>query len=108
MIYDDLKKCSITDLELLIDKLRVKLSVANDRLVMLETEVDVHFMIYCESQEELDVLRGKGNDLVSVIQNLLLRVDSVKANLSGELLHEFAKVECALEEFCSDSDGMPF
>ena len=108
MIYDDLNKCSFEDLLLLTEKLREKFSVANDRLVMLEAEVDVRFMNYIKAQEELDILRYKGNDLVSVIQNLLLRVDSVKANLPGELLHEFAKVECALEKFCSDLDGMSF
>ena len=104
MIYDDLNICSLD----LIEKLREKLSVAKDRSVMLEAEADAQFFHFYEAQESFEILRSKGIDLITAVQHLLLCVDEFKVNLPVELLVEAAKVEAALEEFCFDSDGMPF
>ena len=57
MIYDDMKSRNINELEMLIYKLREKLSYANDQLVLWEAEADVHFMSFCDAQDEVESLR---------------------------------------------------
>ena len=108
MIYDDLKKCNITELELLIDKLREKLSCANDRIVMLEAEADVCFMNFCEAQEEVEILRNKKGIAISLFGKLLSEVYKARANLPASIFDEVLGIESKFFENFPDWDGLPF
>ena len=108
MIYDDLNKCSNDDLLLLIEKLREKLSVANDRLLMLEAEADAQFLHFSEAQEELEFLRIKNEKTISIYEGLLTEVNKVRKNLPSVISLEVSRIEMKFCDLYPDWDVLPW
>lgn len=76
MIYDNLNLCTNTEFVFLIDKFREKLSVANDRIVMLEAEAERQFMAACELNEFNLKLQEKLLSLQDICDGLFCLIDS--------------------------------
>lgn len=108
MIYDDLNKCSLEDLLLLIEKLREKLSVAKDRIVMLEAEADAQFLYFSEAQEELEILRSKNARTISIYEGLLTEVNEIKKHLPVSMLNKVSGLEAEFEKLYPEWEGLPF
>lgn len=129
MIYDDMKSRNIDELEMLIYKLREKLSSANDRLVLWEAEADVHFMRFCDAQDEVeslrrevelyqrqaevlrdknDTLRSKNKAAVNFFKSLLYMVEEVSFHLPSSVNEDVKALKNEFSNFHSTDDDLPF
>lgn len=108
MIYDDLNGCTHDELLLLIDKLREKLTAANDRLVLLEVEADCQFMYVCENDEKFEILLTKNEKTISLVDALFCEFNKIKSNLPSSIFSEVNRLETVFRDLYPDREVLPW
>ena len=88
--------------------MREKLSVAKDRIVMLEAEADAQFLYFCEAQDELEILRSINAKTISIYEGLLTVVNEIKNHLPASMFNKVSGLEAEFEKLYPEWEGLPF